>query len=193
MPHGTWARPRDTGYGLMDYDHFRQLHLVSAARDALTWGGDLANAGEILDALVQSTLLHSLSENLLMRLYRYPWHERHVAEHDEMDQCIQASLDAYRVGDVDAALDLLKRYSDWLEAHIAEEDAALDRYLETCRSKPRRMAKTHRNLKRELLEGGIDRPSGRLAGSQRAASVEAPQQRPGVLGRLLGEGSRTVR
>ena len=143
MPYGTSTRPRNGGHGPLDYDHFRQSHLVSAARDALKWGDDPANAGEVLEALVQNTLLHSLSENLLMRLYRYPWQERHLAEHDEMDQCIQRSRDAFRVGDSDAALDLLKQYSDRLEAHIAEEDAALDQYLKACRANPRRMAKTH--------------------------------------------------
>lgn len=120
-------------FSLIVHEHRGQSNLFVEVRGAMS-GGDWMRAGRILEALLESTKVHTTSENLLMWLYRYPDEEHHQAEHREMERRIEEARDALLGDDKAAALAKLDAFGDWLKEHLANEDAALEQYLRRRRS-----------------------------------------------------------
>lgn len=126
------SKPEDrdgTGLGLVDYEHENQFRLITAARDALTEGGDPSQIHEILEVLVQYTKVHSMTENLLMRLYRYPCLDDHVSQHIEMDQKSENIVNAYKNGGAQPALQELIGFYDWVREHTGHDDGDFEDHI----------------------------------------------------------------
>lgn len=128
----------DTGTGNpgMDGEHRVQIGLMTAFRDAAGGGRGRAEAGEILDQLLDYSKMHFMSEQLLMRLYEYDDYEAHMADHDRMLLEMEAMRDSYRSGDGPFDRDTVDRLIKGLTAHIGRTDEPLGRYLGTldCRT-----------------------------------------------------------
>lgn len=121
----------DTGFDGIDGEHRVQISLMTAFREAIGGGRGAAEAGEILDQLLDYSKMHFVSEQLLMRLYDYHDYEVHVADHDRMLQEMKVLCDSYRDGEAPFDLERVDTLIKGLIAHISQTDQPLGQYLGT--------------------------------------------------------------
>lgn len=113
----------------MEGEHRVQLDLVRALRGALERGEDRASTSALLRQLLDYSDAHFLSEQLLMRLHAYPAYEDHVGEHDRLVDELRRTAGSWESGEGETARHLLLRVEDWLLAHMATADKALEAHL----------------------------------------------------------------
>lgn len=118
-----------SGYPSLDGEHYLQLQLLGALRKAVEIGQGRAAVDEILDRLIDFTKVHFNSEQLLMRLYQYPHHEKHVEDHDRTIERLQSLRRAHLVGSRAITLGAAETLSDWILAHILSADRELGHFL----------------------------------------------------------------
>ena len=84
---------------------------------------------EILDPLIEYTKVHFSSEELLMRLYQYPWYQEHVDDHERIVERLEDLRRARPAGSEASAGSDADQLSDWISAHIRGADRALGHFL----------------------------------------------------------------
>ncbi|MBK8906631.1 MAG: hypothetical protein IPM60_01590 [Rhodospirillales bacterium] len=119
----------DKRVALIQDDHETLGRLVTAAFDTLG-AADKAIAGETIEALYRSNKVHTYSENLLMRLYRYPDRALHGAEHVTLDRLGTEVWERFRADDVEGCRERLEQYAAALENHLNTFDRKLGSFLD---------------------------------------------------------------
>ena len=117
------------GFEALDSEHAVQIELINALRQAVEQGQKGALIDEILDQLIACTNAHFMSEQLLMRLYAYPFYELHIQEHDHLIEQVQSLQERYRAGDMAMTLQTGSTLREWLLDHIKGLDYGLGAYL----------------------------------------------------------------
>jgi len=117
------------GVESLDSEHKVQVELVNALQQAVEQGQRGALVDEILDQLIAYTNAHFMSEQLLMRLYAYPFYESHIQEHDRLIEQVQSLQERYRAGDMTMTLQTGSVLREWLLDHIKGLDYGLGNYL----------------------------------------------------------------
>ncbi|MFO1434269.1 MAG: bacteriohemerythrin [Candidatus Competibacteraceae bacterium] len=113
----------------LNSEHEVQVELINALRQAVEQGQKGAVVDEILDQLIAYTNAHFMSEQLLMRLYAYPFYESHTQEHDRLIEQVQNLQEHYRAGDMTMTLQASSALREWLLDHIKGLDHGLGMYL----------------------------------------------------------------
>lgn len=131
--------PGLAGRDEMDGEHHIQLSLLYALREAVA-AGQVDNAEDVLERLIDYSKMHFASEQLLMRLYQYADYEGHAGEHDQMVAWLEDLRAGQAAGCKDAIAGALASLDSGLVAHIHGADRALGRYLAQLPSQPMRSA-----------------------------------------------------
>ena len=113
----------------LNSEHEVQVELINALQQAVEQGQKGAVVDEILDQLIAYTNAHFMSEQLLMRLYAYPFYESHTPEHDRLIEQVQNLQEHYRAGDMAMTLQTSSALREWLLDHIKGLDHGLGQYL----------------------------------------------------------------
>ncbi len=123
-PAGAAAAP-----ATLENEHAVQLRLVDAFRTAAAGGEGRDVAAGILRHLVDFTLMHFLSEQLLMRLESYPAYEAHLQAHERLMDELRELERRFVAGDVPSSLAAATVLHDWLQEHLLGPDRALAAFL----------------------------------------------------------------
>ena len=110
-------------------EHEVQLELFRALRDAVAAGRERERIRELLDALIEYTSVHFMSEQIVMRLYDYPDYQAHVAEHDRLMAQVEELRRRFQEDGVRDLAELSDNVRDWLRHHMATHDRPWDRFL----------------------------------------------------------------
>ncbi len=113
----------------LENEHAVQLRLVEAFRTAAGGGEGRDLAAGILRHLVDFTLMHFLSEQLLMRLESYPAYEAHLQAHERLMDELRELERRFVAGDVPSSLAAATALHDWLQEHLQGPDRALAAFL----------------------------------------------------------------
>jgi hemerythrin len=108
-----------------DIHHHLQLSLVGALEEVLRRGTDRPLAQETLERLLDFTEVHFRSEELLMRLRRYPHAEAHAAAHAAFLELARPIRHSFASGEASASLAAVGRIREWLQGHIGSLDREL--------------------------------------------------------------------
>lgn len=84
---------------------------------------------EILNALIQYTVIHFDTEEKFMRECRYPGYEEHKAEHEALKTEVLKFSKAYREGTETVSFELLNFLRKWLTNHILRSDKKYSKYF----------------------------------------------------------------
>ncbi|MBN9462086.1 MAG: ATP-binding cassette domain-containing protein [Burkholderiales bacterium] len=113
----------------IDREHQIQTGLLHAAGEAVRSGRPPAEVAAIVDQLASYNRAHFASEELLMRLYRYPELELHAVDHQRMMDELDDIVATCRAGDEPRTLQLTNELEDFLLQHIATRDGRFAQYL----------------------------------------------------------------
>jgi hemerythrin-like metal-binding protein len=114
----AWEKKQELGVESMDREHQLQTRLVATLRDAVETGRERTVIAELLRRLEDTSKVHFLSEELLMRLDAYEHYGAHVDEHRKLLDQLATLCARY---ESDPGLDLrdsLGWIEEWLNAHI---------------------------------------------------------------------------
>jgi hemerythrin-like metal-binding protein len=121
-PKTAWEQEQQLGIATIDSEHALQARLVAVLRDAVESGRDHAVIAEILARVEDTSNVHFMSEELLMRLDAYDQYGQHVEEHRKLLH--QLAQVRHRFG-ADPAYDLkpsIGFIEEWLTSHIKGMD-----------------------------------------------------------------------
>lgn len=120
----AWDENIGTGVASIDAEHRLQVSLVNAIEELVRSGGDPDLAARTVAQLVDFTNVHFLSEELMMRLYAYPQHDAHKAEHARLVEQVADIRRRMEAREQAAALETVRTLHEWLTKHIRSMDQA---------------------------------------------------------------------
>jgi hemerythrin len=124
----AWNSNLDVGHEAMDHEHHLQIGLLSAFVDAVDQRRPWM-ARRLADQLLQYTVVHFGSEELLMEGVSYPERERHAGEHTTFLETIREVQRAYSAGEEDLAAATAVELRAALGAHMNDADRRLAEHL----------------------------------------------------------------
>jgi hemerythrin-like metal-binding protein len=121
-PKTAWEQEQQLGVATIDSEHALQARLVAVLRDAVETGREHSVIGEILRRVEDTSNVHFMSEELLMRLDAYDHYGLHVEEHrkllHELAQ-VRSRFEANPNYDLKPSLGFIEA---WLQNHIKGMD-----------------------------------------------------------------------
>jgi len=123
------AAHRAEGRRNLDGEHRRQLQLFTTFVDAVRSGRDGAQVSEVLQQLVDFTDVHFMSEQMMMRLFSYPYYDAHVAEHDRLIGLVRDLASRCAAGESGDAAALAGTIRESLVGHTERSDRAFADWL----------------------------------------------------------------
>jgi hemerythrin-like metal-binding protein len=119
-----------TGVESMDTEHGLQLSLVNALDELIRNRMEPSLIAKTIGQLVEFTTVHFLSEELMMRVYRYPGLDAHKLEHGRLAEQVEQTRRSLEAGDDAAALATIDVLHSWLAGHIRSMDDEFARWCE---------------------------------------------------------------
>ena len=119
---GAWSDELELGVGTVDGEHQLQARLVAVLREAVEARRDRAVIEEILRRVEDTSNVHFMSEELLMRLDAYEDYGQHVEEHRKLLAQLAELRERF---EADPGIDLrptIGWVEEWLSNHIKHQD-----------------------------------------------------------------------
>jgi hemerythrin len=117
-PKSAWEREQQLGVATVDSEHQLQRRLVSVLRDAVESQREPVVISEILRRVEDTSNVHFMSEELLMRLGAYDHYGMHVEAHRNLLaqlSDLRARYEADQSTDLRPAIGWIE---EWLSSHI---------------------------------------------------------------------------
>lgn len=128
MDEFVWSEDLATGEKIVDFQHkkiFTYLNiLIVAANDKETQRHTLKN---IIDALIEYTVLHFEDEEIVLESIGYPDLKKHKKIHAECSRQVLDFKKRFEMGEV-VIDELILFIKNWVLEHIKKEDAMALRY-----------------------------------------------------------------
>jgi len=122
-------KPSHKDLDSIEAEHRVQIGMIDALLSADEKGLEASEVDEILVRLLEYTRLHFLSEELLMRLHAYRYHDEHVFEHRRMLEELEAVRKAHQQSSSEEAGMSVQRLRARLLGHIHSHDAELTHFI----------------------------------------------------------------
>jgi hemerythrin-like metal-binding protein len=122
MTAPAWEEGIDTGVESMDAEHRLLVSLVNALDELVRQGQEASLVAKTAGQLVSFTNVHFLSEELMMRIYAYPQHDAHKAEHGRLAQQVDEIRRSLETNEKPATLAMIEGLHRWLVDHIKSMD-----------------------------------------------------------------------
>jgi len=124
-----WKEDLGTGVADVDVEHQLQVRLMEALQAAIAAGAPRGTVGEILQQLEDTSNVHFMSEELLMRLHSWENYQQHTEEHRLLLEELHSMRGLFEHG---AGVDLAAgagRLENWLASHVRGMDRAFAQYV----------------------------------------------------------------
>ena len=124
-----WQSLVRAGRASMDAEHQVEMALLAALEESVH-AGNAEAAREVLAQLIEFTHVHFMSEQLVMRLARYPQYDAHAHEHEDLLARARTLQQHVEAGEVDLSLAFLDSTRGWLLQHMEGRDRAFALWLD---------------------------------------------------------------
>jgi hemerythrin len=118
----VWQDDYSVGLQEIDEQHKCLINLINQLYEALAAKQHREQVAQILEELVDYTLIHFAVEETLMRLFDYPEYAQHKQSHDGIAQQVREFQRAFRAGQAHLDMELLMFLKNWLTEHISKVD-----------------------------------------------------------------------
>lgn len=125
-----WNDKISVGIEELDEQHKQLLDLINRLYDAMISGEQkLQVARDVLNELMQYTIVHFAVEESLFRIFNYPDYEAHCAHHQELRAQVVDINRKVQSGEKMITPELLGFLRKWLSNHIMGEDKVYAPFL----------------------------------------------------------------
>lgn len=126
-----WSEDLTMGFAEIDSQHRWLVDATNALHDEIIKGAPCPEkVAKLLHGLVDYTLTHFVTEELLFEWHHFPESEAHTAEHQAFVRTVRAWMQRHKAGE---KLDheILEFLKGWLIHHIMESDKAYAPFLKS--------------------------------------------------------------
>ncbi len=117
-----WTDELSVGIQEIDEQHRILISLINQLYDAIINKIDSLIINDILEELVQYTVVHFAVEESLMRIFDYSQYDDHKHQHEELKQQVFDLQRKVKTGEVQVGMELLHFLRNWLKKHILITD-----------------------------------------------------------------------
>jgi hemerythrin len=117
-----WTNDLSVGIEEIDEQHKILVSLVNRLYQGIIHQTDVVVLQEILNELVQYTVVHFSVEESLMRIFDYSGYEEHKQYHQELTKQVKDLNEKFKSGKATISMELLSFLRKWLTNHIMVED-----------------------------------------------------------------------
>jgi len=124
-----WQQDLGTGVDEVDVEHQLQIRLVQSLQEAVAAAQPAPVLAELLTRLEDTSNVHFMSEELLMRLHSWERYDLHTEEHRRLLEELQALRKIFEREDRVELAAAVERLKGWLSSHIRGMDRAFATYV----------------------------------------------------------------
>jgi len=125
-----WSDEISVGIQEIDEQHKKLVNLINRLYDAMTLGEDkVAVAKDVLNELVQYTIIHFAVEECLFRIFEYPNYRAHCDMHEDLRNQVDEINKKVQNGERLITPELLFFLRKWITNHIMVEDKKYSPFL----------------------------------------------------------------
>ena len=125
-----WSDKISVGIQEIDEQHKQLVSLINRLYDAMVAGKDKEHiAKDIMNELLQYTIVHFATEECLFRIFEYPEYEEHCKHHEELRSQAQDINIRVQSGEQLISPELLFFLRKWITNHIMVEDMKYSPFL----------------------------------------------------------------
>ena len=117
-----WSDRFNTGVPLMDKHHQRLVELINQLFQCMQDGGDRMLTAQVVDELVDYTVMHFRAEEEVMKKNHFPKLAEHQQKHQDFVQQVGRFVEKIKSGSRIAPADVYRFLKNWLVEHIEQED-----------------------------------------------------------------------
>lgn len=118
----AWEKEQQLGVATIDSEHALQGRLVAVLREAVETGREQAVIAEMLRRLEDTSNVHFMSEELMMRLDAYDQYGFHVEEHRKLLAQLAEVRARFESNPATDLLPMISWVEEWLTSHIKGMD-----------------------------------------------------------------------
>jgi hemerythrin len=125
-----WKDAYSVNVTTVDSQHKNLFRMAADLHRAMLAGTAKAKLFQLLEDLVQYTLVHFAYEERLMEEADYPELAAHKAEHEDLTLRVRGFQKDFEEGRIATGITLLQFLKEWLQKHIMESDLKYAPYLQ---------------------------------------------------------------
>ena len=124
-----WKDAYSVNMTTIDFQHKRLFQMAAELHRAMIAGAAKASLSQLLQGLMQYTVVHFAYEERLMQEAGYPEFAAHKAQHDDLSRRVREFQKDFEEGRIATGITLLQFLKEWLQKHIMESDHKYAPYL----------------------------------------------------------------
>jgi len=113
----------------IDAQHKKLFRLAADLHRAMLAGAVKESLFQLLEDLVQYTVVHFAYEERLMQEAGYPDFAAHKAQHEDLARRVRQFQEDFEGGRIATGITLLQFLKEWLQKHIIESDQKYAPYV----------------------------------------------------------------
>ena len=122
MNYLKWSDKYSVNVTEIDEQHKKLISLVNEMYDAMRVGKGKDILGAVIAELVNYTVYHFHTEELLLQQYNYSKYNEHKEMHDSLSKKARDLKEEFEKGNKPTTIDVMLLLTNWLNAHILVED-----------------------------------------------------------------------
>ncbi len=125
----VWGPGLETGIVVIDQDHRKLVGMLNRLNAAMAEGHAKDVLAQLLNELVQYTVVHFQHEEQLMAKHQYAGTAGHASEHRKLVATVSDFKNKLALGQAMISIELMKFLRGWLTDHIMGADKRLAQAL----------------------------------------------------------------
>ncbi len=124
-----WEEKYSVGIAEFDNQHKKLIDMLNDLYEAVKAGEGKSKMSEIIEGLVDYTIVHLKSEEAVFDKYDYPDREEHKAEHQKFVDEVAEFQKGFENGSVTLTVEVMNFMRNWLFSHIFHTDKKYSAFL----------------------------------------------------------------
>ncbi len=129
MAFFEWKNDYSVGITKIDDQHKILVGFLNDLYEAMQAGKGKETLDTVLKNLVEYTKTHFITEESILKLYKFPDYQEHKQKHDKMTEHVLKLKQQFDSGQIANPIQITNFLKDWLSKHIMGTDKAYTTFL----------------------------------------------------------------